>query len=81
MSTTQRVNAGEYKLSGKDKLSWRNRLKLCWQVLCWGKCDSRDYKTIREEEAWERCEQMRKELDSCVRERKPFPYKHQCDEQ
>ena len=65
----------------KTKLSWRTRLKLCWDVFCWGKYDPRDYKTIQEEEAWERCEQMRKELDSGNRERKPFPYSDPMDEQ
>jgi hypothetical protein len=68
-------------LGKKDRLSWRNRLKLCWEVFCWGKYDPRDYKTIQQEEAWERCEQMREELDSCIRERKPFSYKYPADEQ
>ena len=68
-------------MSGKDKLSWRNRVKLCWEVFCFGKYDPRDYKTIREEEAWERCEQMRKELDSGNRRRGEFPYADPMDEQ
>ncbi len=56
----------------KDKLSWISRLKLCWEVFTRGKYDSRDYKTIREEERWERCEQMRKDLASTCRPRVPY---------
>ena len=56
----------------KDKLSWRTRLRLFWDVFTRGKCDSRDYKTINEEEQWQRCEKMRKDLASAER---PAPKK------
>jgi hypothetical protein len=53
----------------KEKMSLRTRLRLCWDVFTRGKYDPRDYRTIREEEAWARCEQMRKELAASTRPR------------
>ncbi len=58
----------------KTKLSWRTRLKLCWNVLTKGKYNWREYRTRLEEEQWLICEQRREEMDACVRERRPFPY-------
>ena len=59
----------------KDKLSWLTRLKLFWEVFTRGKYDPRDYKTINEEEAWERCEQMRKDLASGERPKADVEFK------
>ena len=59
----------------KDKLSWLTRLSLCWDVLIRGRYDTRDYKTIHQQEQWDICEQRRKELESSVRPRTPFRYK------
>jgi hypothetical protein len=53
----------------KEKLSLRTRLRLCWDVFTRGKYDPRDYKTIQQEEAWARCEKMRKDLASATRPR------------
>ena len=53
----------------KEKLRLRSRLRLCWDVFTRGKYDPRDYKTIREEEAWVRCEKIRKDLASATRPR------------
>ena len=57
-----------------DKLSWRTRAKLCWSVLTKGKYDPRDYKTIRQQEQWDICEQRRRDLEGGHRPREPFPY-------
>jgi hypothetical protein len=64
-----------------DKLSWKTRLRLCWDVATRGKYDPRDYKTIHQEEQWAICEQRRKELAATCRPRQPFPYKDPMDEQ
>jgi hypothetical protein len=56
----------------KDKLSWLNRLRLCWEVFTRGKYDPRDYRTIRAQEQWEICEQRRKELAASTRPRTPY---------
>ena len=56
----------------KDKLSWRTRARLCWQILIKGSYDPKDYKTIHEEEQWEICEQRRKELAGSTRQRTEF---------
>ena len=53
----------------KHGLSWVTRLKLCWEVLIFGKYDPRDFKTIHEQEQWEVCEKRRKEMASTVRPR------------
>ena len=65
----------------KNKLSWRTRARLLWDVATRGKYDPRDYKTIHEEEQWAICEQRRKEMNACVRPREHFPYKWEEDEQ
>ena len=59
----------------KEKLSWSDRLRLCWEVFTRGKYDPRDYKTIKEQEAWERCEQMRKDLSSVERPKADVEFK------
>ena len=59
----------------KEKLSWSDRLRLCWEVFTRGKYDPRDYKTIKEQEAWERCEQMRKALASGERPKADVEFK------
>ena len=63
----------------KEKLSWLTRLKLFWQVFTRGKYDPRDYKTINEQETWERCEQMRKDLAAAERPRAPKEFKSEWD--
>jgi len=63
----------------KDKLSWLTRLKLFWEVFTRGKYDPRDYKTINEEEAWERCEQMRKDLAAAERPMAAKPVRSEWD--
>ena len=63
---------GVKAVTRKDKLSWRTRLRLFWDVFTKGKYDPRDYKTINEEEQWQRCEKMRKDLASAER---PAPKK------
>ena len=60
----------------KDKLGWLTRLSLCWNVFTRGKYDPRDYKTIRQQEQWDACEQRREELESTIRPRTHFRYKH-----
>jgi hypothetical protein len=63
----------------KDKLGWLTRLKLFWQVFTRGKYDPRDYKTINEQETWERCEQMRKDLASTEGPRTREEFKSEWD--
>ena len=63
----------------KEKLSWLTRLKLSWQVFTRGKYDPRDYKTINEQETWERCEQMRKDLAAAERSRTMKEFKSKWD--
>jgi hypothetical protein len=53
----------------KEKMSFWTRTRLCWDVFTRGKYDPRDYRTIREEEAWVRCEKIRKDLASATRPR------------
>jgi len=65
----------------KNRLSFSTRMKLCWDVLTRGKYDTRDYKTILEQEQWEICEKRRKEMDVSCRPREPFPYADPMDEQ
>ena len=64
-----------------DKLSWKTRLRLFWDVATTGTYDHRDYKTIHEEEQWELCEQRRKELESTCRPRRAYTYNDPMDEQ
>jgi hypothetical protein len=52
-----------------NKLSWKTRLKLCWTVLSQGEYAPEDYRTINEQNQWEICEQMRKDLQKCVQPR------------
>ena len=63
----------------KDKLSWLTRFKLFWQVFTRGKYDPRDYKTINEQETWERCEQMRKDLAGAERQITAKQFKSEWD--
>ena len=56
----------------KHNFSWKTRLRLCWDVLTKGKYDSRDYRTIHQQEQWELCEQRRKELIASTRPRSEF---------
>ena len=56
-------------MSNKHKLSWLNRIKLCWNALLKGKVRPEDCKTIHEEEQWETCEQRRKHLEKSTRPR------------
>ena len=63
----------------KDKLSWRTRLRLLWDVFARGKYDPRDYKTIDEEERWQRCEKTRKDLASAERPRSKKDFKSEWD--
>ena len=63
----------------KEKLSWLTRLKLLWQVFTRGKYDPRDYKTINEQEAWEKCEQTRKDLASAEGPRTMKEFKSEWD--
>ena len=63
----------------KDKLSWLTRLKLFWQVFTRGKYDPRDYRTINEQETWERCEQMRKDLAVAERQITAKQFKSEWD--
>ena len=64
-----------------DKLSWKTRMRLCWEVFTRGKYDPRDYRTIQEQGQWERCEQMRKDLASSCRPRVPFSDRNDTMEQ
>ena len=52
-----------------NKLSWRNRIKLCWSVLTTGTYNPKDYKTIHEEEQWAICRQRDEEMNACIRPR------------
>ena len=63
----------------KEKLSWLTRLKLFWQVFTRGEYDPRDYKTINEQETWERCEQMRKDLATAEKPRTMKEFKSKWD--
>jgi len=63
----------------KEKLSWLTRLKLFWQVFTRGKYDPRDYKTINEQETWERCEQMREDLAAAEGPRTMKEFKSEWD--
>ena len=56
----------------KNKMRLWTRLRLCWDALTKGKYDSRDYRTIHEQEQWEICEQRRKELEAAHRPRREF---------
>ena len=68
-------------MKDKNRLSWATKLRLCWDVLTKGQYDPRDYKTINEQEAWDRCEQMRKELESTHRPRRAFVHSDENFEQ
>ena len=58
-----------------DKLSWINRLKLCFVVMFKGKYNSKDYKSRRQEEQWKICRQREAEIDAYTRPRTEFSYK------
>ena len=53
----------------RGKFSWGTRLRICWCVLRSGNCDLKKYKTVHEQEQWDLCEKMRRELQSAVRPR------------
>jgi len=53
----------------KDKLSWKNRLKLCFNVLRYGKYNPENYPSIKDEEMKARLKKMREDLASSCRPR------------
>ena len=63
-------------MNDRDKLSWKTRLMLFWEVFTKGKYDPRDYKTIHEQEQWDLCRKREAEMNACVRPRTKFPYKY-----
>tara|TARA_Y100000310_G_C20486042_1_gene716902 strand:- start:706 stop:909 length:204 start_codon:yes stop_codon:yes gene_type:complete len=65
----------------KNKLSFTNRIKLCWNVLIKGKYNPKDYKTTQEQEQWEICEKRRKEMQAHSRSRTDFHHKDELFEQ
>ena len=54
-------------MEDKHILTWKDRLRLCWDICIWGKYDKREYKTVYEKEQLEICRKRQAELDACCR--------------
>lgn len=58
------------KSEGKDKLSWVNRLKLCYFILLKGTYKNMpQYRTEHEQEQWDICRKRDAELRATIRPR------------
>ena len=54
----------------KNKISWIDRLRVCWFVLKKGTVDGMpECKTQFQKEQWEICKKRQAEMDACVRPR------------